>query len=120
MQVEQILTAQPDSALLESIENLQASLSSQTVLIYVLIAIAVLSLLVAFAAIQKSRVPAAEGKEAHSGAAAPTVTAPLGSVDAAVVAAISAAISCVLSQEQGEQRISNQNNSFVVRRIRRV
>ena len=52
MDIEQAMNIQPDSALVESVESLKAALGSQTTLIYVLIAIAALSLIIAIAAMR--------------------------------------------------------------------
>ncbi len=120
MELEQILNVQPDGALMESIQSLQAALGNQTTLIYVLIAIAALSLLVAFAAIGRGR-RTGHKKEAAAPSLAPSDSGSYAAGDAAIVAAISAAVSCVLAQEHGGAGNQNLNGGgFVVRRIRRV
>ena len=120
MELEQVLNVQPDGALMESIQSLQAALGNQTTLIYVLIAIAALSLFVAFAAISRGR-----RTDHKNEAAAPPFALPdagnYAAGDAAIVAAITAAVSCVLAQEHGGAGNQNLNGGgFVVRRIRRV
>lgn len=120
MELEQTLNIQPDSLLMESIESLQTALSGQTTLIYVLIAIAVLSLIVAFAAVRRSRSAMAGGIASAVPAAAAPLSNPSASNDAAVVAAITAAISCVLAKEKGSPINADQSSGFIVRRIRRV
>ena len=119
MEIEQAMTIQPDSALAESVESLKAALNSQTTLIYVLIVIAVLSLIIAIAAMRRGR---GNNSNALAAAAAPSAPAAAASVsdDGAVAAAITAAISCILTQEKDGQVKGDQGSGFIVRRIRRV
>lgn len=119
MDIEQTMNIQPDSALIESVESLKAALSSQTTLIYILIAIAALSLIIAIAAMRRGK---GEKDTAPAAAAAPLASAvmPAASNDGAIAAAITAAIACILSQEQGGRTNENSGSGFIVRRIRRV
>lgn len=104
-----------DGALSKALAELQATLSGQTTMIYVLIAIAALSLIIALAALSRGK--------GRSPQAAPAAAAPQGQPlaasrdDGALVAAITAAIACLLEQEGGERPGARD---FVVRRIRRV
>lgn len=108
---------QPEGALTEAIEGLQATLSGQTTLIYVLMAIAALSLIIALAALSRGKSVAAQPLPTQAAPAAPK-SAPAG--DAAVVAAITGAIACLLSQERAAGGLPQGSPGFVVRRIRRV
>ena len=117
MDIEQAMNIQSDSALVESVESLKAALGSQTTLIYVLIAIAALSLIIAIAAMRRgeySKAPAAAAAYP-----APAATASV-SNDGAIAAAITAAIACILTQEKNSQAKGDQGSGFIVRRIRRV
>lgn len=114
MELEQGMNVLPDGTLMEALADLQTRLDTQTMLIYVLLGIAFLSLVIAFAALKKGgKRPAAQPT-----ASAQTAGASAPSDDQAVVAAITAAISCILSQEN--KGGSAGNSDFVVRRIRRV
>lgn len=114
--MEQTMNVQPDAQLTEAIESLRVSLSGQTTLIYVLMAIAALSLIIALIALNRGRGGQTEAAPAAVVSAMPTA---LAQNDGAVVAAITAAISCLLAEEKGAQS-SGAASGFVVRRIRRV
>ncbi len=108
---------QPEGALTEAIEGLQAALSGQTTLIYVLMAIAALSLIIALAALSKGKGSVAQPLPMQ---AAPAALQSVPAGDAAVVAAITGAIACLLSQERAANGLPQENAGFIVRRIRRV
>ena len=73
MDIEQAMNIQPDSALVESVESLKAALGSQTTLIYVLIAIAALSLIIAIAAMRRGRDEYSNAPAAAAAKVAPPV-----------------------------------------------
>lgn len=119
MDIEQAMNIQPDGALAESVESLRAALSSQTTLIYILIVIAALSLIIAIAAMRRSKGENSEAPVDEVALPAPAVM-PSASNEGAAVAAITAAIACILNQEKGGRTEENSSGGFIVRRIRRV
>ena len=119
MDIEQAMNIQPDSALVESVESLKAALGSQTTLIYVLIAIAALSLIIAIAAMRRGKSGNGGEQAFEAVTPAPVATASV-SNDGAIAAAITAAIACILTQEKNSQAKGDQGSGFIVRRIRRV
>ena len=119
MELEQAMTIQPGSALAESVESLKAALNSQTTLIYILIAIAALSLIIAIAAMRRGKSGNGGEQVFEAVTPAPAATASV-SNDGAIAAAITAAIACILSQEKDGHAKGEQGSGFIVRRIRRV
>lgn len=88
------------------------------VLTFILIILAALLLLVGMKMLRQGKAAAqpAAPKAAQAVVQQPRASAPAGGLDAGVVAAITAAIACVLDQESGD----GTAQGFVVRRIRRV